>query len=190
MQLFQLGTCLRSRKELYKCARSEVDRLSSSTGLNAGLVVEEHGLGYCLYSRAGKDLDSVVIEEGEEIPLHATAVGKAMLAEIPRKETEQILDQHGTDLFTEKTITNREELIDTLETIKNHRVAFEENEFHDNVRAIGIAITGKNDRLIGGLFVAGDSESLTGKQLHQNNPGLLISAKNRLGNPAQPPTKE
>jgi DNA-binding IclR family transcriptional regulator len=185
LRFFQLGTRIRDRRRIYTVARAEVDRLAGMSGLDAGIVVHEDGRGVCLYSSRGQEEAPPVFGEGDRIPLHATGAGKAILAGLPRGEIEAFVDRHGLESFTSKTLTDLAELQDELRTIESRGIAYEKQEYDDDVRGIGATITDAENRVLGAIFLAGTTDNLSGKQLRQNNPGLVISAKNRIENSLQ-----
>jgi DNA-binding IclR family transcriptional regulator len=176
---------VRDQCRIYTIARAEVDRLAGMSGLDAGIVVHEDGQGVCLYSSRGQEDAAPVFGEGDYIPLHATGAGKAILAGLPRAEVEAFVDRHGLEPFTSKTLTDREALWEELRTIESRGIAYEKQEYDDDVRGIGAAITDTGNSVLGAIFLAGTSDNLSGKQLRQNNPGLVISAKNRIENSLQ-----
>jgi len=78
---------------------------------------------------------------GKSFSLHASAIGLALLAELPDARVEQLLP---ADLrsFTRGTITNRVQLREELDRVRRSRVAVD-FEMHDSgICAIAVATTG------------------------------------------------
>lgn len=180
LRFFDIGTEIRDRQQIYSFARGEVDKLAELSGFNAGIVVEEGGQGLCIYSHTATNDMSEVFAEGESIPLHATGVGKAILAEMPKERRDGFLSGQEKARYTEETITDPEQLNEEFDKASNIGVAYGLHEYREDVHSIGTAVTDIDGGVLGGIFVAGTSDQLTGKQLRQNIQGLLISATNEL----------
>lgn len=78
---------------------------------------------------------------GTEFPLHCTANGKAVLATLPEEELEEILAR-GLKVYTPKTITDPEKLIEELEQVKAEGIAYDFEEHTLGICAVGAAIPG------------------------------------------------
>jgi DNA-binding IclR family transcriptional regulator len=76
---------------------------------------------------------------GLTFPLHCTANGKALLAELPRTEVEQILPQELPSL-TPNTITLRDQLLEELEKVRVDKVAYDREEHTMGICAVGVAV--------------------------------------------------
>jgi DNA-binding IclR family transcriptional regulator len=65
---------------------------------------------------------------GKRAPLHATGVGKVILADKPWYEVEEILTKTGLPRITKYTITEMEEMKEELEQIRIKGYAFDNEE--------------------------------------------------------------
>jgi DNA-binding IclR family transcriptional regulator len=82
-------------------------------------------------------------QPGASFPLHCTANGKAILASLPLAEVENLLPKE-LKWYTDKTITNRDELLKELETVRSEGVAFSREEHIEGICAAGAVVV---DRL-------------------------------------------
>jgi DNA-binding IclR family transcriptional regulator len=76
---------------------------------------------------------------GATFPLHCTANGKALLAELSPEEVARVLPTR-LRRCTDATITARVELVAELEEVRRARVAFDREEHTTGISAAGIAI--------------------------------------------------
>jgi len=76
---------------------------------------------------------------GATFPLHCTANGKALLAELSVAEAARVLPTR-LKRCTPATITARAELVAELETVRASKVAFDREEHTTGVSAAGIAV--------------------------------------------------
>jgi IclR family acetate operon transcriptional repressor len=104
-------------------------------------------------------------------PLAASANGKAILATRSHAEIETLLDR-GLSAYTPTTVTDREELLAELETIRRRGYATNSEEWRSGVSAVAAAITAD-----GGPAVAGISLSMPSQRMNrklQAQYGLLV----------------
>jgi DNA-binding IclR family transcriptional regulator len=76
---------------------------------------------------------------GATFPLHCTANGKALLAELAADEVARVLPTR-LRRFTPATLTSRAELMAELESVRASRVAFDREEHTTGISAAGIAV--------------------------------------------------
>ncbi|WP_435334979.1 IclR family transcriptional regulator [Haloarchaeobius sp. TZWWS8] len=177
LRFLELGTGIRSHDELYRVARTEVQRLADASGETASLVVEEGGdavYAYCV----GADVDDD-LRDGYRAPLHVCAGGKAILANRPIAEWSTLLDD-DLEARTDRTITDRDELAAQLRSARDQRLVFDRGEHHPDRRGVAAPILTKDDSVIGALSVSGPVDRMSGKRLDEDMPGLVISGANAV----------
>ena len=81
----------------------------------------------------------VVSAIGAVLPVHCTACGKALLAELPREEAERLLPTK-LKAFTPHTITDREVLFEELSHVRETRLAFDHDEQTNGISAVGAVV--------------------------------------------------
>ncbi|SEW31056.1 IclR family transcriptional regulator [Natrinema salifodinae] len=154
-RFLQLGDQARSRRKVFEIACPEIDELAEETGEHANLMIEEHGLGVFLYKARGIDAVQLDTHAGMRVPLQTTALGKTIMAFRPRAEVDEILDRHGLPNVTESTITERAELFDVLDQVRERGYAYDDEERVKGMRCIAAPITDEHDRAIAAVSVSG-----------------------------------
>lgn len=96
---------------------------------------------------------------GTRVPLHSTALGKAILAHLPSEQFRTIVDQRGLPSFTERTTTDIDTLLEELEAINNRGYAIDDEEHHEGLRCIAVPILSNGDRVSGPHTVCKTSDS-------------------------------
>lgn len=165
LRFLDFGGHARMRNELYAVAKPQVEELASITGELANLVVEEHGWGVYLAVERGENAVSIDSYVGKREHLHSTAVGKAILAQLPRERVETIIERRGLPGHTGDTITDREALLERLETIRDRRFAFDREEHRSGLRCVAAPITTEDGAVLGGISVSGPTSRLEGERL-------------------------
>jgi IclR family transcriptional regulator, acetate operon repressor len=79
-------------------------------------------------------------EPGRRVLAHCTAVGKALLAEIPPGEARALLERDGMPAYTPTTITDPDLLVAHLEVIRKQGYAVDEGEQEVGVRCFAVAV--------------------------------------------------
>ncbi|MFZ7943638.1 IclR family transcriptional regulator [Neobacillus sp. 19] len=78
-------------------------------------------------------------QPGASFPLHCTANGKVILASLPISEVKNLLPEQ-LKRYTDNTITNRDDLLKELETVRREGVAFSREEHINGICAIGAVV--------------------------------------------------
>ena len=91
----KLGAEARSYHDVHEVARKRINGLANETGELSALLVEEHGLGVFLHRAEGEQAIQVDSHVSQRIFLHGAALGKAILASLPRDRVDEIIDRRG-----------------------------------------------------------------------------------------------
>ena len=92
---------------------------------------------------------------GQEMPLHCTALGKAILAALPEVERNTILRRLTFERRTAKSITSPAALTRELATTRRRGWALDEEENEDNATCIAVAIVDTQSNVLGAISVSG-----------------------------------
>jgi DNA-binding IclR family transcriptional regulator len=130
------------------CAEPVLYRIASETGLAAGIGVLEssHVLLVDRVEAPEFGAQSIIHERprdqrdiGRELPVHSTALGKVLLAWLPRQELLTCLDEVLAPK-TPKTIVSRDRLLPELKKIRQRGYATSDEEHSLGVRALSAPI--------------------------------------------------
>lgn len=95
---------------------------------------------------------------GRRMDIHATSVGKAIAAYLPKEEVEQILRQRGMLKHTPRTITVPSKFFAELEKVKNQGYAIDDEENHLGVRCVGVPVFNGLGEAQASVAVSGTTE--------------------------------
>ncbi|MCO8256400.1 IclR family transcriptional regulator [Haladaptatus sp. AB618] len=160
LQFLDFGEYARSRRKVYELAKSEIDKLADESEESANLLVEEGGHGVYIYNARGGDAIPLDTHPGKRVPLHATALGKVILAYLPESRVNEIFDRLGLPAETPKTITDREELRTELERVRENGRAVDDEERVPGIRCVAVAIKNENGQVIGAISVSGPASRI------------------------------
>jgi IclR family transcriptional regulator, acetate operon repressor len=110
------------------------------TGETSNMAVLEGDVVVYLAQMPGRHSMRMFTEPGRRVDPHCTAVGKAMLAQLPEADVRIILDRTGMAARTANTITDPDLLIAHLGVIRRQGYAIDEGEQEVGVRCVAVAV--------------------------------------------------
>lgn len=179
LRFFRIGTTVRNEFELYRAGRAAVSRLANASGLEASLFVFEGGQLVCLSTTTPEPPQEPIVGDGDVLPLHCTAPGKAVLASFDAERVEEVVSER-LEPYTESTVTTVETLREEFAVISSQGWAVDREEWQDGVRGVATVVTASDGAVLGAIGVTGATGSLSGKRFQQDVPGLVISTANGI----------
>ncbi|WP_423999083.1 IclR family transcriptional regulator [Haloarcula salina] len=178
LRFLELGAYARHHRKLFRIAKPEVDRLAEETGELANILVEEHGRGSYLYRARGDKAVRVKAHVGTRVPLHTTALGKAILAHLPTERVDEIVDRHGLGGEPPKAIETREELADALADVRDRGVAFDDEERLEGLRCVAAPVLNHDHEVIGAISVSGPTNRFRGERFREELAQKVLEVAN------------
>lgn len=180
MRFLTIGGHIRNSKKGYRLAIELVSRLVNEVDERAQFVVEDGGRGFYLHTGITQHAVQIDRQMGKRRYLHASASGKAILANLPDDRVEEILDRWGMPAETPATITDRKELYVELEEIRATGVAFNDGESIEGLRAVGAPVKTPQDTVLGAFSVSAPAHRLKGERYEEELPDLILGFANEL----------
>ncbi|HSF93449.1 MAG TPA: IclR family transcriptional regulator, partial [Thermohalobaculum sp.] len=106
VEAFRIGASFMRRSNLVEAARSVMLELMEETGETANLAIPDGGDVVFIGQVECHDPIRAFFRPGTRGYMHASGIGKALLAELDRSEVEAILARKGLPVFTPKTLTS------------------------------------------------------------------------------------
>jgi len=181
LKYLDFGMHARNNHRVVPLARPSLENLVEQTGEIGWCTCEENGELVTLDIAVGEqDINQKFRGQiGNRVYLHAHAGGKAILAKYDDDRVADIIDTHGIPEYTDETITDREELFDELDRIRDRGVAFNDEEAIKGYRAVGAGITQHGD-VLGSITIGGPRSRLDGKEFTEYIPELIRGAINEI----------
>lgn len=112
-------------------------------------------------------------------PAHSTALGKVLLAELPREQVERFVAEKGLVPRTPRTITTLPALLDALERVRTLGYATDVGENAPNARCYAAPVRDYTERVVAAVSIAGDTESFPDER-RQDFISLVLDTTARL----------
>lgn len=149
-----------------------LEGLVRESGLTGHLAVRRGGESMYVARVAGAGLLQISSYVGMRWPVHASAVGKALLAFLPEEECARVLE--GVDLraVTPHTITSTEALAVQFRNSRRVGYCSEISEGEIGVACVAAPVFGPGQEVIAALSLAGSTQQITKTNLKKM--GLLV----------------
>ncbi len=116
--------------------------------------------GVVLDQVAGRGPVKVLVEVGHLFPLHTSAPGKAMLAQLPEAECERILERMKLARFTANTITSKAAFRKELARVRRTGYAADLGEEMEGLHCVGAPILDFRGHPIAAIWTTGPKPRL------------------------------
>jgi DNA-binding IclR family transcriptional regulator len=179
LKFYDHGMDILNRMDLVEVARPIMRQTAEESGELVWLFVEEHGRGIYLERAKGDRAVQTSGRRGLRTYLHLLAAGKAMLAEMPEKRVEEIIDRHGLPQQTAESITDKQKLYNRLEVVCDRGYAYNRGEEVPGVYAIGAPIMKEGD-VQAGISVAGPAARFNDDSYDTRMRNTIIEAANTI----------
>ncbi|MDD3777057.1 MAG: IclR family transcriptional regulator [Actinomycetota bacterium] len=136
---------------LIKASKEVIDDLNNRTKETIHLVMVLGEKAIYIDKRESQNPVRMYSRIGLEVPFYCTAVGKAILAAMPEHQREEIMDSIEFIVYTQKTITNQEQLRQEIKVIQKKGFALDNQEMQDNIICIAAAIKDYRSMVVGAL---------------------------------------
>jgi len=178
LKFLEVGGHSRKSMEVYQIAEPEVKSLAADTGELANLLVEEQGMGVYLMRAKGDDAVDLDTYAGLRTNLHTTALGKAILANLPESRVNKIIERHGLEQKTPKSIGTRQELFQVLKAVRERGYAIDDGERLEGLRCLAAPIKSSSGEVLGAISVSAPASRVSDEDLHGALPERVLSAAN------------
>lgn len=169
---FRIGSAFLGRTSIVEQSRAAMQSIMAATGETANLAIADRNEVVFVSQVESQEPIRAFFRPGTRGPIHASGIGKALLAYFPPATIDAITDNAPLMRFTDKTITGHDELIAELDTIRRRGWAVDDEERTDGMRCIAAPIFNAFGEAIAGISVSGPSVRLSANHDAQN--GALV----------------
>jgi len=158
---FQIGYAFMRRMSVVERARPIMRELMGQTGETANLGIETADRVMFVSQVETNAAIRAFFPPGTQSPIHASGIGKALLAHYPKGRMERFLKKAVLEKFTDKTIIDTETLLAEMEKIRATGFAFDDEEKNPGMRCIAAPILNFFGEAVAGISVSGPTHRMT-----------------------------
>lgn len=174
LHVLELGGQVRNRHKITAVVEPILQQLSIEANEIAVFAVEENDSAVILNVERPAGLSKAVdMTIGMHLPLHGSAVGKALLSALPADETDSILNKYSFEKHTEETIETESELREQLASVNVEGHAFDRGEFDPNIHSVASPVVDEQKDVVGAIGIVGPSSRLYSDRFAHELPHLV-----------------
>ncbi|MEM8824040.1 MAG: HTH-type transcriptional regulator BhcR [Pseudomonadota bacterium] len=158
---FLIGARYLRRTSVVDRARPILRRLMVETGETANLAVARDGHVIFVSQVECHNSIRAFFPPGTMSPMHASGIGKALLAQMPAPRFETHLSEAPLERFTEHTITDPGALRSEMDRIRAEGFAIDDQEKNLGMRCIAAAVFDWVGDAVAGISVSGPVNRIT-----------------------------
>lgn len=146
-QLLQVAYHVVAAMDVREVAAPVLRELNAQTGQTVHLGYFENPTVLYVDKYAGRAPVQMYSQIGMPAPLHCTAMGKVVAAHLPEKERIALAEGLDYPVSTERTITNAEDYLRELETVRQQGYALNLGEHEAVVSAVAVPVKQPDGRV-------------------------------------------
>ena len=176
VEAFRTGSSFLGRTNVVEAGREVMHKLMVDTGETCNIAIADKGDVVFVSQVETHEPIRAFFRQGTRGPMHASGIGKALLAEMSHEEVEQLLHQKGLAEFTETTITAPDKLFKELETIHQRGWSLDDEERTPGMRCVAAPIFNEFGEAVAGISISGPTVRLGDKEVSEVWPKVVAAA--------------
>lgn len=174
---FIIGARFLRRTSLVDRARPVMRKLMELTGETANLGVEREGQVLFLSQVETHASIRAFFPPGTLSQMHASGIGKALLAHMEAGHRNRLLANEQLTEFTERTITDVDALLEDLLAIRNRGYSVDDEERNMGMRCIAAPVFDFNGEAVAGISVSGPASRVSAEETDRLAKAVTAAAR-------------
>lgn len=177
VRAFEVGSSFLRNRKLSETGRAIMRELMEECGETVNLAIEDEG-SIVFISQAESHLAIRAFHRpGSRGAIHASGVGKALLAALPDDKVRRILHKTGLEEFTPKTLTDPDSLFEELKASRERGWTVDNEERTTGMRCVAAAIYNEHGEAFAGVSISGPTVRMTDERLGELGPKVRRAAR-------------
>jgi DNA-binding IclR family transcriptional regulator len=165
LKLFELGSHAVATLNLHSYGQPLVDDLVAETGETAHLCIMDDGHMVSVLIAESSRTVRTPATVGRRTPMHCTAVGKSMLANVSDRIRDTVLAKYPRRAYTRRTLVTRAAVMAELARVRARGYALDDEEIEEGLRCIGAPVRNHSGLVIAAVSIAGPAFRLSRKRI-------------------------
>lgn len=176
IEAYRTGVAFLKRSTLSEAGRPVMRRLMEETGETANLAVPDGPAVVFIGQVETHNPIRAFFPPGSRTPMHASGIGKALLAALSEERRAALLTETALEGFTDNTHVSRENLGEDLDRIAARGWSFDREERYAGMSCIGSAIFNDRGEPCAGVSISGPSSRFTDAHVADFGPAVARAA--------------
>lgn len=160
-RVLELGYGFLSSFGLADIALPSMEGVSRESGESCSMAVLDRAeIVYVVRVPARRVMEQS-LNVGTRLPAYPTALGQVLLAALPDSELSDLIDAYPLPVLTKKTITDRDEYMRKIATVRRLGYALVDEELELGVRAVAVPVHDRRNRVIAAVNVEAHAGRVT-----------------------------
>jgi IclR family transcriptional regulator, acetate operon repressor len=176
VQAFRTGSAFLRNRKLADVGRGTMRALMEASGetVNMGIEIE----GHVVFISQVESHQSIRAfhRPGARGPMHASSLGKAIMASLSEADISQRLHRVGLTKYTAHTIVDPQALLADLALVRRRGWAVDDEEQAEGLRCVGAPVYNEHGEVIGAISVSGPTVRMTDERLGELGPMVKRAA--------------
>jgi len=155
IETYRIGNTYLARTNLVEAARKPLRHLMEETGETANLGIADNGDVVFIDQIETHNPIRAFFRPGTRSHMHASGIGKSLLADLPHRDVEKILKLKGQPEFTVKTLTSSDNLMADLERTRKRGWSIDDEERYLGMRCVASNIYNSFGEAVAGISISG-----------------------------------
>lgn len=174
---FVIGARFLKRTSLVDSARPIMRHLMAATGETANLGIEQNGHVLFVSQVETHATIRAFFPPGTLSRLHASGIGKALMAQMDTPRIDKLLSQAPMEQFTAHTLTNRDALLADLDKTRTRGYAIDGEERNLGMQCIAAPVFDIHGEAIAGISVSGPTSRVGADQIAGFSVAVVAAAQ-------------
>ena len=177
VEAYRIGSAFQRRAQVAEVGRAVMHDLMEASGETVNLAIADEGEVVFISQVETHEAIRAFFRPGSRGPMHASGIGKALLAELSEQKLKAQLEAKGLAGFTGNTIVDTARLASELETTRKRGWALDDEERTLGMRCIAAPIYNEYGEAIAGISVSGPSVRIPDERIGELGPQVKRAAE-------------
>jgi IclR family transcriptional regulator, acetate operon repressor len=165
VEAFVVGSAFLRNRDIAGFARPVMQALVNDCGETASLYVEDDGEIVCIGQVECRQTMRVIARPGGRAKMHSSGAGKALLAHYPAERLDLLMERHGLQASTEKTIVTPQALRRNLGLARKQGFAIDDEENALGIRCVAAPIFDHTGEAVAAISISGPASRIVDERI-------------------------
>jgi len=174
---FKIGNGFLASRDFVRQAKPFMAKLVSEVGETSNLSILQNGRAVIIAQHQCEEMMRMMVPLGSSSPLHASGVGKAILAGLSQSDRALQLKDLSLDKITDWTLVTHDALAQDLALAKQRGWAVDDQEHAVGLRCVAACLYDENSQPIAAISVSGPLARIDDQRIVYLGEQVKLTAK-------------